>query len=151
MSQPAAHLTDMIEPVIELLGYELVACELIPQGGRSILRIYIDSAEGVTIRDCELVSRQVSAALDVEDPIMGNYDLEVSSPGADRLLVKEAHFQRFVGRRIKVKLRQARNGRSNYGGTLQSVFEGEITVIVDGDAYVLPIADIDKAKLVPEN
>jgi ribosome maturation factor RimP len=152
MSLPSiTRLNDIIGPTIELLGYEFVACEFIPIGRRMLLRIYIDSGEGVTIRDCEIVSRQVSAVLDVEDPINGKYNLEVSSPGEDRLLVTEKHYQRFIGRRVKVKLRQSRNGRRNYSGLLQSVFEGNIALVVDSDTYVLSISDIEKANLVPES
>jgi ribosome maturation factor RimP len=147
---PASQLNDIIGSAVELLGYEFVACELVPQGSRILLRIYIDSKDGVTIRDCEIVSRQVSAVLDVENPITGKYFLEVSSPGEDRLLVKEDHFQRFVGRHIKVKLRSSRNGRRNYSGLLQSVSEGKITMVVDGDTYVWSISDVEKANLVPD-
>jgi ribosome maturation factor RimP len=141
----------VVGPAVKLLGFELVACELIVESGRTVLRVYIDSEEGITVRDCEVVSRQVSAILDVEDPILSHYDLEVSSPGADRLLVTQEHFLRFIGHRVKVKSRQARNGRSNFSGLLESVSDGNITVIVEGDTYVLPIEDIDKAKLVPES
>jgi ribosome maturation factor RimP len=152
MSLPgAARLHAMIAPAVELLGFELVACELVPQGSRMLLRIYIDSPEGVTIRDCEIISRQVSAILDVEDPITGKYVLEVSSPGSDRLLVTEDHFRRFVGHHVKIKLRQGRNGRRNYSGLLQSVSEGSLTVVVDGDTYVWSLADIEKANLVPDS
>ncbi|MBA2654247.1 MAG: ribosome maturation factor RimP [Gammaproteobacteria bacterium] len=148
---PTTRLGDIIAPVIELLGFEYVACELVPLGVRMVLRIYIDSEEGVTIRDCEIVSRQVSAALDVEDSVKSKYFLEVSSPGSDRLLVTEAHFQRFIGHRIKVKLRHSRNGRRNYSGLLQAVLDGNITMVVDGDAYVLAVSDIEKANLAPES
>lgn len=151
MSLPStSRLTQIIAPAVKLLGYEFVACELVQQGRRSVLRIYIDSEEGVTIRDCEIVSRQLSAILDVEDPFSGRYDLEVSSPGADRLLVTEEHYRRYVGRHIKVKLRQSRNGRRNYSGLLQSISEGNITMVVDGDTFVLPISEIEKANLVPD-
>lgn len=145
----ASRLEEIISSAIELLGYDYVAYELVPQGSRMLLRIYIDSAEGVTIRDCEIVSRQVSAVLDVEDPIQRRYFLEVSSPGSDRLLIKEEHYKRFVGHQIKVKLRQSRNGRRNYSGLLQAVTDGNVTMVVDGDTYVLSISDIEKANLVP--
>lgn len=144
-------LMKVIEPTVKMLGYELVACEVVPQGRRVLLRIYIDSPDGVTIRDCEIASRQIGAVLDVENPSAAGYVLEVSSPGSDRPLVTEAHFKRFTGHRIKVKLRSARNGRSNYTGELQSVYDGNITVIVDGDTYIFAISDVEKAKLVPDN
>lgn len=144
-------MASLIAPAIKLLGYELVACELIPQGRRVLLRVYIDSVEGVTIRDCEIVSRQISAVLDVEDPISGGYYLEVSSPGADRLLVTEEHYQHFIGQRIRVKLSKARNGRSHYTGTLQAVQNGNITLIVEGEGHTMSISEIEKSKLVPDN
>jgi ribosome maturation factor RimP len=147
---PTSRLMSIIEPAVKLLGYEFVACELMPQDKRVLLRVYIDSEEGITMRDCEIVSRQIGAVLDVEDPIMGKYYLEVSSPGSDRLLVTLEHFQRFVGHSIKVKLRSSRNGRRNYTGLLQSVLEGNLTMVVEGDTYVLSISDIDKANLVPD-
>lgn len=152
MSLPStSSLMKIIEPAVKLLGYELVACEIVPQGRRVLLRVYIDAPEGVTIRDCELASRQIGAVLDVEDPILGGYFLEVSSPGSDRFLITEQHFKRFLGHRIRVKSRSARNGRSNYSGQLQSVEDGNITMVVDGDTYVIAISDIEKAKLVPDN
>jgi ribosome maturation factor RimP len=145
-----SRLTSIIVPAVEGLGYEFVACELVPQGKRVVLRVYIDSEGGIAVRDCEIVSRQIMAVLNVEEPRMGQYDLEVSSPGADRLLVTEEHYRRFVGHRIKLKLRQFRDGRRNYSGRLQAVLEGKVTVVVDGDTYVLSISDIEKANLIPE-
>lgn len=150
MPPSVSRLNEIIESAVTLLGYEFVACEFIPQGGRTLLRIYIDAPEGVTIRDCELVSRQIGSVLDVEDAVAGKYVLEVSSPGSDRLLVTQAHFERFIGHHIKVKLRNARNGRRNYSGLLQGITGGEITMIVDGDTYILALSDIEKANLVPE-
>ncbi len=146
-----SRISEIIHPAITALGYEFVACEFVPMGNKMLLRIYIDSAEGVTVRDCEIVSRQIGAALDVENLMMGRYYLEVSSPGFDRLLVTEEHYQKYIGHCIKIKLRQSRNGRRNYSGLLQAVSEKVITIIVDGDAYVLPISDIEKANLVPES
>lgn len=152
MSLPStSNLAKIIEPAVELLGYEYVACEVVPQGRRVLLRIYIDSPQGITIKDCEIVSRQVGAVLDVESPILGGYYLEVSSPGSDRLLVTEEHYQKYIGHRVKVKLRLARDGRSNYSGLLETIQDGQITLIVDGETYVLAISDIEKAKLVPES
>lgn len=140
----------MIAPAVETLGFELVACEIHPQGKRVILRVFIDSEQGIKIEDCEKVSRQISAMLDVEDPLLGKYDLEVSSPGADRPLVLNEHFQRFVGHRVKIKLRQPQNDRRNYTGVLQAVTKDSISVVVDGDTFVLPFLEIEKANLVPE-
>ena len=139
----------MLEPSIERLGYELTDIEL-KLGGRSgLLRIYIDKDDGVDIDDCEVVSHQVSAILDVEDPIPGNYTLEVSSPGLDRTLTKPAHFRRFMGEDIKVKLRFPLDGRRNFRGALKSADDEAIEVEVDGESYRLPISTIESARLVP--
>jgi len=139
----------LLEPSIERLGYELTDIEL-KLGGRSgLLRIYIDKDDGVDIDDCEVVSHQVSAILDVEDPIPGNYTLEVSSPGLDRTLTKPAHFRRFMGEDIKVKLRFPLDGRRNFCGALKSADDDVIEVEVDGESYRLPISTIESARLVP--
>ena len=139
----------MLEPTIERLGYELTDIEL-KLGGRSgLLRIYIDKDDGVDIDDCEVVSHQVSAILDVEDPIPGNYTLEVSSPGLDRTLTKPAHFRRFMGEDIKVKLRFPLDGRRNFRGALKSADDEVIEVEVDGESFRLPLSTIESARLVP--
>ena len=139
----------MLEPTIDRLGYELTDVEL-KLGGRSgLLRLYIDKDGGVDIDDCEAVSRQVSAILDVEDPIPGNYALEVSSPGLDRTLTKPAHFQRFMGEDIRVRLRFPVEGRRNFRGALKSADDENIEVEVDGEAHRLPISTIESARLVP--
>src|SRR5690348_7315317 len=139
-------LLKLLEPAIEALGYELVELEFPPQ----LLRIYIDREGGVTVDDCEAVSRQVSAVLDVEDPIPGAYTLEVSSPGLDRPLRKEADFVRFAGEQVKLELALPKDGRRRYTGTLKGCKAGEVTVEVDGVEHTLPLADIGKARLVPK-
>jgi ribosome maturation factor RimP len=101
------------------------------------------------MEDCVLVSRQISALLDVEDPIPGNYSLEVSSPGLDRRLKKVEHFQRFTGENVKIKLRFPKDGRRNYSGQLASVADQNIEVVVDGESHTLAIATIESARLVP--
>lgn len=139
----------LLEPTIERLGYELTDIEL-KLGGRSgLLRIFIDKDDGVDIDDCEVVSHQVSAILDVEDPIPGNYTLEVSSPGLDRTLTKPAHFRRFMGEDIKVKLRFPLDGRRNFRGSLKSADDEVIEVEVDGESFRLPLSTIESARLVP--
>ena len=104
-------LARLIEPTIEGLGYELADLEVKLHEKDGIVRIFIDKVpDGIGMEDCEAVSRQVSALLDVEDPIPGNYTLEVSSPGLDRRLTKVTHFERFLGEIVKVKLRFALDG-----------------------------------------
>lgn len=142
-------LVKLLEPAIERMGYELADLELKSGGADGILRLFIDKAEGIDIEDCERVSRQVSAILDVEDPVQGNYALEVSSPGLDRTLTKPEHFKRFMGQDVRVKLRFPLSGRRSYRGALTSADEDKIEVEVDGESYSLPISTIESARLIP--
>ena len=142
-------LIRLIEPAIEHMGFELADIELKTGGTDGLVRIFIDKAEGIGIEDCEAVSRQVSAILDVEDPVQGNYALEVSSPGLDRTLTKAAHFKRFMGQDVRVKLRFPLSGRRNYRGVLKSADDEKIEVEVDGESHSLPIATIESARLIP--
>lgn len=140
----------LIEPVMVALGYEFVGIEFSPQGRQSLLRIYIDSPTGISVDDCERVSRQVSAVLDVEDPIQSQYRLEVSSPGLDRPLFTLEQYRRFVGKTIKLRLVAPKQGRRNFSGMLKSVDNESVLVEQDGEDLVLPFGQIDKAHLVPE-
>ena len=106
--------------------------------------------DGVDIEDCETVSHQVSAILDVEDPLSGHYTLEVSSPGLDRTLTKPAHFERFMGEDVRVKLRFPLEGRRNFKGALKSADEKQIEIEVDGQSHSLPLTTIESARLVPQ-
>jgi len=142
-------LAKLIEPTIEQMGYELADLELVLGGRDSVVRVFIDSPEGIDLTDCEAVSRQVSAILDVEDPLPGHYTLEVSSPGLDRKLTKPAHFQRFVGETVKVKLRFPLDGRRNFRGALRVADDEKIGIEVDGESYSLEMATIESARLVP--
>lgn len=142
-------LLKLLEPAIEQLGFELADLDLKTGGRDGLLRIFIDKAEGIGIEDCEAVSRQVSAILDVEDPLPGNYTLEVSSPGLDRTLTKPDHFRRFMGQDVKVKLRFPLAGRRNFRGALAAADEDKIEVEVDGELHSLPLATIESARLVP--
>src|SRR5579871_4848897 len=121
-------LLKLLEPAIEALGYELVELEFPPH----LLRIYIDREGGVTVDDCEIVSRQVSAVLDVEDPIPGAYTLEVSSPGLDRPLRKVADFARFAGEQARIELTLPIEGRRRFSGTLKGCEAEEVSIEVDG-------------------
>ena len=142
-------LVKLLEPAIENMGYELADLELRTGGVNGLVRIFIDKDDGIDIEDCEAVSRQVSAILDVEDPVQGNYALEVSSPGLDRTLTKPAHFQRFMGQDVRVKLRFPLSGRRNFRGALKAVDDENIEVEVDGESHSLPIATIESARLIP--
>lgn len=137
----------LIEPLLERLGYELVELEYSAGRAHAVLRLFIDKAEGVGVGDCERVSREVSALLDVEDPIPSAYTLEVSSPGFDRVLRTRAHFERFAGARVFVELKVPRSGRRRYTGTLLSVDETGIAVEVDKERVEMTYEEIGKARL----
>ena len=142
-------LETLLTPVIEDLGYELWACEMISQGKYSLLRIYIDKPEGINIDDCERVSHEVSVLLDVQAPITSQYTLEVSSPGLDRPLFKKAHFQRFVGSEIYVQVRQPIERRRKFSGELIRVSDADEIIIRDKDVErTMQITDIVKAHLI---
>ena len=143
-------LQALIEPTIERLGYELTDLEVRLSGQGGLLRLTIDKSDGIDLDDCEKVSHAVSALLDVEDPVPGNYNLEVSSPGLDRKLTKVEHFQRFEGETLKVTMRFPIEGRRRFRGTLVSSDDENIVVEVDGESHSLPLSMIDSARLVPD-
>lgn len=145
-----AKLIEMLEPAVVALGCELWGIDYRAQGKNSVLRIFIEKDDGVMMEDCERVSRQISSILDVEDPISGEYTLEVSSPGMDRSLYKLEHYTLYFGERIDVRLRIAFDGRKNFSGTLKAIEEDEIVLEVDNEEYLLPFELIDKANLVPQ-
>lgn len=142
-------LTALLEPAVNRLGYELFDLETKLGGQHGVVRVFIDRPEGVGLGDCEKVSHALSALLDVEDPLPGHYDLEISSPGLDRKLKKPEHFQRFAGQTVKVQMRFPVEGRRRFRGTLVSSDEQNIVVDVDGVPHTLPVATIDTARLVP--
>ena len=142
-------LNALIEPVVIGLGYQLWGIEKVQQGRRVTLKIYIDAKDGVTIEDCAKVSRQGSGLLDVEDPISGDYLLEVSSPGIDRRLFKPEHFDLCKGEKIQVTLRQAFEGQRKWKGVLCGLDEGDAVLRVDDtQEIVLPLASIERARVL---
>lgn len=143
-------ISGLLEPSVTALGFELVAVEIVGSGGDRTLRVYIDHPDGITVDDCADVSRQVSAVLDVEDPLPGAYVLEVSSPGLDRPLVKSADFERFKGSLVKIRTREAILGRKNFTGLLSEAAGDNVIVEVDGEPYEIGLANIDQARLVPD-
>jgi ribosome maturation factor RimP len=144
-------LTQLFEPVIESMGYELVGVEFQGGGGHGTLRVYIDRDEGVSLDDCAAISHQVSGILDVEEPIDQAYDLEISSPGIDRPLFKLADFERFAGQVAKIKLLAGIDGRRNFKGLLSGITDAQqVRLEVDGETFELPYADIARANLVGE-
>lgn len=141
-------LVELLEPVVQGLGYEWVGAEF--DGHQRVLRIYIDTPEGVTLEDCSKVSYQVSGVLDVEDPIPGRYQLEVSSPGLDRPLYTLEHFERFKGAMVRLQLSSALDGRRRFKARLAGVEGREVLLLEDGQNYRIPFDLIEKARLSPE-
>ncbi|MFT4198350.1 MAG: ribosome maturation factor RimP [Pseudoxanthomonas sp.] len=156
MSDKATDIAGLLQPTVAAMGLELLGVEYLLAPGGATLRLYIDVAEGerdtrtVTIDDCEAVSREVSAQLDVEDPISGNYTLEVSSPGVDRPLFGVAQFARFVGEEAKVALKLPQDGRRRLRGRIVRVEGERIEFEVDGAPLLVEAGNIDKARLVPD-
>jgi ribosome maturation factor RimP len=143
-------LIGLLQPVVADLGYELWELEYGARAGGGLLRLYIDSPDGISVEDCERVSRAVSQKMDEADPIAGEYTLEVSSPGLDRVLRTRAHFERFSGEPVQVEMMHKLNGRKRFAGRLTSVTEGAITLEVEGGAVSLPLDAIHKARLAPQ-
>lgn len=144
-----AKLAFLIEPVVRSFGCELWGVEFSMSGRRGLLRVYIDKEGGIDIGDCERISRQLANMLDVENPIAGQYTLEVSSPGLDRPLYDVAQYRRFLGHDISVRLRSAFEGRRKYLGRLMAVEDGEVVIACGEHEYLFPLADIERANLVP--
>jgi len=143
----AQDLYSLLERSVTQLGYEMVDLEVSNRG--KLLRLFIDKPEGVNIDDCVLISNQVGNLLSVEHDI--DYDrLEVSSPGLDRLLKKDADFIRFTGQRAQVKLRMPVEGRKNFVGLLRGLEQGELFLEVEGVLHKILLTNIDKARLSPE-
>ena len=144
-----ARLFELLEPALAAMGFELADIDA-HFGRRGLLRLFIDREGGVTIEDCQRVSEQIGAFLDVEDPLPGSYVLEVSSPGFDRRLRTLAHFARFAGERVKVELRDAREGRRNLTGKLAGTDAERVLIDVDGEVWRVPLNDIAMARLAPQ-
>lgn len=142
-------LRTLLEPGIDALGFELIELEYVSRQ-RAVLRIYIDAPGGVLVEDCERVSRYVSGVLDVEDPVPGQYALEVSSPGLDRPLVRPEHFRRFAGHEVQVETRQPRDGQRRFRGVLVDERDGRITLRCEDRTVELHLDALRSARLVPE-
>ena len=142
-------LSALFEPVIQSMGYELVGVEFQGSVQHGTLRVYIDHENGIGVDDCAAISQQISAILDVEEPIQQAYDLEVSSPGLNRPLFKPADYELFTDRLVKIKMAVPVDGRRNFKGVIQGVKQSKIVqVMVDNESYELLINDIAKANLI---
>ena len=139
----------MLETTIEALGFELWGVEYLSQGRHSLVRIYIDAQNGITVDDCATVSEQVGGVFDVEDPITGEYTLEVSSPGMDRLLFELDQFPAYVGETVELRLRSAFEGRRKFKGVLKGIEGEDVVIQVEDHEYLLPYSAIEKARIQP--
>ncbi|MEJ5207395.1 ribosome maturation factor RimP [Denitratimonas sp. CY0512] len=150
MSQIENQIEALLAPVVNALELELLGIEFNAGSGNAVLRLYIDvDGRAVTLEDCEAVSREVSALLDVNDPIDSHYTLEVSSPGLDRPLFKPEHFARFIGEQAKVTLEFPQDGRRRFQGRILAVADARVTLEQDGQPVELACEAIQKARLVP--
>lgn len=145
-------IESLIQPIVAALNYTLWGIELHQSGKHTILRVFIDlplgdERSGVNIDDCSTVSRQISALLDIENPIAGVYNLEVSSPGLERLLFNIEQYQRYIGELICIKLQQPQNGRRKFVGRLHAASDEKIELAVDDKVMVFELANISKANL----
>ena len=155
MRKDQTHLWELFEPVVNGMGFDLIEIEHFPNPKHGVLRLFIDKpvgsdVEGVVIEDCSAVSRQISALIDVEDPIRGQFNLEVSSPGLDRPLRRLQDFQRFTGSLVKLKTVMPLQGQRNFKGRLLEANEDIVVIETDAEEISLPMNAIEKARIVPE-
>ncbi len=142
---------EMAKGILEFAKMELVHLEMQRQPGGWVLRLYIDKEGGVNLDDCARISRQLSAQLDVEDPIPHRYTLEVSSPGLDRPLITESDYLKFAGRRVRLSTHVLIDGRRHFLGRLEGIVDGAVRLRLDGGAEVaIPRDQVSKARLEVE-
>ncbi len=138
----------IVEPILGALGFELVDLRFLTEHGRRILRLFVDREGGISVGDCQRVSREIETVLEVEGVVRERYDLEVSSPGLDRPLTKEEDFRRFIGRQAFLKTREAIEGRRHYKGVLKGLEEGNVVMEIDKKDYRIPLGLVERAHLV---
>ena len=149
MASKDQQIAEMLQSTVVALGYQLWGVEYTPQGRHSIVRVFIDSPAGISVDDCAGVSAQVSSILDVEDPVAGEYTLEVSSPGMDRLLFKLEQYSGYVGETVELRLRSAFEGRRRFKGVLKGIEGDEVVIQIDDHDLLLPFGAIEKARVQP--
>ena len=149
MPRDSVELRKLIEPAVTALGFELVGVEFI-RARHGVLRVYIDHENGIGVNDCKAVSHQVSGLLDVEDPIRGEYSLEVSSPGLDRPLFQARDFERFAGHEINLRLLAPVDGQRKFKGTLAGMRDDHVVIRMDDEELLVRLDEIDQARLVPD-
>lgn len=141
---------ELFEPVVNGMGYDLIEIEHFPNPKHGVLRLYIDKEDGVTVDDCSSVSHQISALIDVEEPVSGHFNLEISSPGLDRPLRRLKDFQRFTGSLVKLKTAMPLEGQRNFSGRLLEADEDKVVIETDDEEISLPMSAVEKARIVPE-
>jgi ribosome maturation factor RimP len=149
MSKKEQELEALLTPTVAALGLRVWGVEYLGQGKHSMLRIYIDRDEGVTIEDCEAVSKQVSELLDVEEVLTSSYTLEVSSPGMDRVLFKPEQYAESIGETVDVRLNYPFEGRRRVIGALTGLENDEMVVQVEDSEYQIPLSNVQRARIVP--
>ena len=148
MSKRTEQLKELLAPVIEDLGFTLWGVQYL-QGRDAVLRLFIDNEQGITVDDCVRVSHEVSGILDVEDPIPGEYSLEVSSPGMDRPIFELAQFERYIGEDVQIKLLAPLAGKRKMTATLVAIDGDTLVVMLNGDTLRVPYSQVDRARLEP--
>ncbi len=143
-----AELEKIIRPAVEATGFEFWGLEYLAQGKHSVLRVYIDHEKGIDVDNCAEVSHQISGVLDLEDPIQGYYNLEVSSPGMDRPLFTEEQFASYQGEEVELRVSIPINGRRKFKGTIEQVENGVMHLEADGETYEIICQQVEKANLV---
>lgn len=143
-------LTELIEPIVTGLGYELYHLEKVKEGGENYLRVYIDKEEGISLNDCVVVNKEIGKILDEKDPIPDFYYLEISSPGIDRVLHNDKHIQRYIGFTVVIKLESLLNGKKKFEGTLEGSDKGEILVKCGEEIISIPREKISIIRLKGE-
>ena len=154
MNTKEKRVETLLTPTVESLDCEIWGVELMSQGPHSRLRVYIDRPDGVSVEDCERVSRHVSDVLDVEDVLQQSYTLEVSSPGMDRILFNADQYAANVGQQVEVRLNYPFEGRKRIVGLLAGVEDddafGQVIVQVDDEEFLLPLENVQRARIVPQ-
>jgi ribosome maturation factor RimP len=146
-----SRVTSLAEEVASTLGVEVILIEIRGSGGRSVVRIFIDQAGGITLQDCERFSKRLAVLLDVEDCVPFSYALEVSSPGIDRPLVKASDYERFSGKNATVRTKLPIEGQRRFKGRIGELTESRVTLELEAGRKVeIPLAEIEKANLVGE-
>lgn len=142
-----SEIEQLIRPTVESMGYVLWGCEYLAQGKHSLLRVYIDKADGIGVEDCQSISHQVSAILDVDDPIPGHYSLEVSSPGIPRPLFYSDQYKQYIGSEVNIKLYKPILGKRKFVGTIVSADDDTLVLKIGTEQQDFPFSTIVKANL----